>query len=33
MHGYVDFALWQISELKIPKPELILQTEELLKNN
>jgi FkbM family methyltransferase len=33
MHGYMDFALWQISELKIPKPELILQTEELLKNN
>ena len=33
MHGYMDFALWQIAELKIPKPELILQTEELLKNN
>ena len=33
MHGYMDFALWQISELKIPKPELIIQTEELLKNN
>ena len=33
MHGYMDFALWQIDELKIPKPELVIQTEELLKNN
>jgi len=33
MHGYMDFALWQISELNISKPELILQTEDLLKNN
>jgi FkbM family methyltransferase len=32
MHGYMDFALWQISELNISKPELILQTEDLLKN-
>jgi FkbM family methyltransferase len=33
MHGYMDFALWQISELNISKPELILQTEDLLKDN
>lgn len=33
MHGYMDFALWQISELNISRPELILQTEDLLKNN
>ena len=31
MHGYMDFALWQIEELKIPKPPLVKQTEELLK--
>ncbi|PHX94610.1 MAG: hypothetical protein CK542_00425 [Acidimicrobium sp.] len=33
MHGYMDFALWQIEELKIPKPPLVTQTEELLKNS
>ena len=33
MHGYMDFALWQIEELKIPKPTLVTQTEELLKNS
>ena len=33
MHGYMDFALWQIEELKIPKPPLVKQTEELLKNS
>ena len=32
MHGYMDFALWQLAELKIPKPMLVTQTEELLKN-
>ena len=32
MHGYMDFALWQLAELKIPKPILVTQTEELLKN-
>ena len=33
MHGYMDFALWQLEELKIPKPPLVTQTEELLKNS
>ncbi len=33
MHGYMDFALWQIEELKIPKPPLVTETEELLKNS
>ena len=33
MHGYMDFALWQIEELKIPKPALITQTEELLRSS
>jgi len=33
MHGYMDFALWQIEELKIRKPELITQTEELLQKS
>ncbi len=33
MHGYMDFALWQIEELKIRKPELITQTEELLRKS
>ena len=33
MHGYMDFALWQIEELKIPKPALITQTEELLRKS
>jgi hypothetical protein len=33
MHGYMDFALWQIEELKISKPELITQTEELLRKS
>ena len=33
MHGYMDFALWQIEELKIPKPDLITQTEELLRKS
>ena len=28
----MDFALWQLAELKIPKPILVTQTEELLKN-
>ncbi len=31
MHGYMDFALWQLAELKIPKPMLVTQTEERLK--
>ena len=31
MHGYMDFALWQIEELKIPKPPLVTETEELLR--
>ena len=31
MYGYLDFALWQIDELKIPKPPLVTQTETLLK--
>ena len=33
MHGYMDFALWQIEELKVPKPALITQTEELLRKS
>lgn len=33
MHGYMDFALWQIEELKIPKPTLVRETEDLLKNS
>ena len=33
MHGYMDFALWQLEELKIPKPPLVTQTKELLKNS
>ena len=33
MHGYMDFALWQLKELKIPKPLLVTQTEELLQNS
>ena len=33
MHGYMDFALWQIEELKIHKPALITQTEELLRKS
>lgn len=32
MHGFMDFALWQIEELKIPKPTLVLETEKLLLN-
>lgn len=30
MHGYMDFAFWQLEELSIPKPPLVTQTEELL---
>jgi FkbM family methyltransferase len=33
MHGYMDFALWQIEELKIPKPPLVTETEELLRDS
>lgn len=33
MHGYIDFALWQIEELRIPKPPLVTETEALLKNS
>ena len=33
MHGYMDFALWQIEELKIPKPSLVTETEELLRKS
>jgi FkbM family methyltransferase len=33
MHGYMDFALWQIEEQKISKPPLVTQTEELLRNS
>ncbi len=33
MHGYMDFALWQIEELKISKPPLVTETEELLRNS
>ena len=33
MHGYMDFALWQIEELKISKPPLVTQTEELLRSS
>jgi FkbM family methyltransferase len=33
MHGYMDFALWQIEELKISKPPLVTETEELLRKN
>ena len=33
MHGYMDFALWQIEELKIPKPPLVTETEELLRKS
>jgi hypothetical protein len=33
MHGYMDFALWQIEELKISKPPLVTQTEELRRNS
>jgi len=29
----MDFALWQIEELKISKPALITQTEELLRKS
>lgn len=31
MHGYMDFALWQIKELEISKPPLVTETEELLR--
>lgn len=31
MHGFMDFALWQLEELKISKPPLVAQTEELFK--
>ena len=30
MHGYMDFALWQLSELKLTKPPLVIETEEML---
>lgn len=33
MHGFMDFALWQLNELQIFKPPLVTQTEQLLKNN
>ncbi len=33
MHGYMDFALWQIEALKISKPPLVTETEELLLNS
>ncbi len=33
MHGYMDFALWQLEELKISKPPLVTETEELLRNS
>jgi FkbM family methyltransferase len=33
MHGYMDFALWQLDELKISKPPLVTETEELLKKS
>ena len=33
MHGFMDFALWQLEELKLSKPPLVVQTEELIKNN
>ena len=33
MHGYMDFALWQIEELKISKPPLVTETEELLRKS
>jgi FkbM family methyltransferase len=33
MHGYMDFALWQIDELKISKPPLVTETEELLRKS
>ena len=33
IHGYMDFALWQIEELNISKPPLVTQTEELLRNS
>jgi FkbM family methyltransferase len=33
MHGYMDFALWQIEELKISKPPLVAETEEILRRN
>jgi len=30
MHGYMDFALWQLGELKLTKPPLVIETEEML---
>ena len=33
MHGYMDFALWQLEELKISKPPLVTETEELLRKS
>ena len=33
MHGYMDFALWQLEELRISKPPLVTETEELLRNS
>jgi len=33
MHGFMDFALWQIEELKIAKPALVTETEELLRKS
>ena len=33
MHGYMDVALWQIEELKISKPPLVTETEELLRKS
>jgi FkbM family methyltransferase len=33
MHGYMDFALWQIEELKISKPPLVTETEALLRKS
>jgi FkbM family methyltransferase len=33
MHGFMDFALWQIEELKIAKPALVNETEELLRKS
>ncbi len=33
MHGYMDFALWQLEDLKISKPPLVIETEELLRSS
>ncbi len=33
MHGFMDFALWQLKELELFKPPLVTQTERLLKYN